>query len=163
MTKKPDSQPVAFIGYLQVMPSSKGLSSSQPKEFQQVQIKDRYSYKHAYGGGSSSFTGSCKAGKFVDKSTGGMGYKQEAKYTSTAKHVDKKLGFTTECQTQVKYKKSVYPNKTQVKQSASPTPKKTQVKCNNCACPNKTQAKVQKSASPYKSVTKSYSKRIDYY
>ncbi|KAL6276208.1 hypothetical protein ACE6H2_019809 [Prunus campanulata] len=163
MPKKPDSQPAAFVGYLQLIPLSKGSSSSQLYESQQVQIKDRYSYKHAYGGGSSSFTGSCKAGKFVNKSTGGLGYKQEAKYTSTAKHVDKKLGFTTECQTQVKVKKSVYPNKPQVKKSASPTPQKTQVKFNKCACPNKTQVKVQKSASPYKSVTKSYSKRIDYY
>ncbi|CAB4282699.1 unnamed protein product [Prunus armeniaca] len=148
MPKKPDSQPAAFVGYLQFMPWSEGSSSSQLNESQQIQIKDRYSYKHAYGGGSSSFTGSCKAGKFVAKRTGGLGYKQEAKCTSTAKHVDKELGFTTECQTQVKYKMSVYPNKTQVKKSASP---------------KKTQAKVRKSASPYKRVTKSYSKRIDYY
>ncbi|ONI00903.1 hypothetical protein PRUPE_6G110500 [Prunus persica] len=160
MPKKPDSQLAAFVGYLQFMPLSNGSSSSQLNESQQVQIKDRYSYKHAYGGGSSSFTGSCKAGKYVDKRTGGLGYKQEAKYTSTAKHVNKELGFTTECQTQVKYKKSVYPNKTQVKKSASPNKTKVQRKC---ACPNKTQVRVQKSASPYKRVTKSYSKRIDYY
>ncbi|PQP97238.1 uncharacterized protein Pyn_09604 [Prunus yedoensis var. nudiflora] len=87
-----------------------------------IQMKDRYSYKDAYGGGSSSFTRSYKAGEFVDKSTGGLGYEQEANYTSTDKYVDKELGFTTEYQTQVKFKKSVYPNKTQVKFKKSGSP-----------------------------------------
>ncbi|VVA34241.1 PREDICTED: LOC109949918 [Prunus dulcis] len=68
MSKKPDSKPAyGYCGYLEVMPLSKGSSSSQ--------LKDRYSYKDAYGGGcSSSFIGSYKAGEFVDKSTGGLGY-----------------------------------------------------------------------------------------
>lgn len=139
MSKKPDSKPAyGYCGYLEVMPLSKGSSSSQLNESAELQIKDRYSYKDAYGeGGSSSFTASYKAGEFVDKSTGGLGYRQEANYTSTDKYVDKEIGFTTEYQTQVKFKKSVYPNKTQVK--------------------------FKKSASPYKSGTKSYNNRVDYY
>ena len=48
----------------------------------------------------------------MDKSIDQLGYKQKAKFTSTEKYVVKVLGFTTECQTQVKFKESVYPNKT---------------------------------------------------
>ena len=48
----------------------------------------------------------------MNKSTDQLGYKQEAKFTSTEKYVVKVLGFTTEYWTQVKFKESVYPNKT---------------------------------------------------
>ena len=37
-----------------------------------------------------------KAEKLVDKSTDQLGYKQEAKFTSTEKYADKELGFTIE-------------------------------------------------------------------
>ena len=54
---------------------------------------------------------SYKVKQLVDKSTAQLDYKQKAKFTSTEKYVVKVLGFTTECQTQVKFKESVYPNK----------------------------------------------------
>ena len=42
-----------------------------------------------------------KAGQVGNKSTDRLGYKQEARFTSTEKYVDKELGFTTEYQSQV--------------------------------------------------------------
>ncbi|KAB2637646.1 hypothetical protein D8674_028180 [Pyrus ussuriensis x Pyrus communis] len=43
---------------------------------------------------SSHCTENYKAKQLVDKSTGQLGYKQDAKFTSTEKYVDKVLGFT---------------------------------------------------------------------
>ncbi|KAB2594868.1 hypothetical protein D8674_030318 [Pyrus ussuriensis x Pyrus communis] len=96
MTKKKDMKQHVYaysdtIGYHKVMPLSK------PK------LND---------GVSSHYTENYKAKQLVDKSTDQLGYKQVAKFTSTKKYVDKELGFTVEYQTQVKFKKSVYPNKT---------------------------------------------------
>ncbi|KAL6297515.1 hypothetical protein ACE6H2_005657 [Prunus campanulata] len=81
--KKPDAKPMhGYCGYQEVMPLSKRSSSSQFNESAELQIKDRYLHKDAYdGGGSSSFTGSYKTEEFVDKSTSGLGYKQEANQT----------------------------------------------------------------------------------
>ncbi|KAL6280369.1 hypothetical protein ACE6H2_017250 [Prunus campanulata] len=83
MSKKPDAKPMhGYCGYQEVMPLSKKSSSSQFHEPAELQIKDRYLHNDAYNGeGSSSFTGSCKAGEFVYKSTRGLGYKQEANHT----------------------------------------------------------------------------------
>ncbi|CAN6557058.1 unnamed protein product [Malus baccata var. baccata] len=113
MTKKNNTKQSEYansgtIGYLKVMP----LSKPKPNESREVQSKARTSYKDEYGGVSNHYTENYKAEQFVDKSTGWLGYKQEAKFTSTEKYVDKELGFTTEYQTQVKFKESVYPNKT---------------------------------------------------
>ncbi|RXH83591.1 hypothetical protein DVH24_005844 [Malus domestica] len=113
MTKKNNTKQSEYansstIGYLKVMP----LSKPKLNESREVQSKARSSYKDEYGGVSSHYTENYKAEQFVDKSTGRLGYKQEAKFTSTEKYVDKELGFTTEYQTQVKFKESVYPNKT---------------------------------------------------
>ncbi|KAM2296969.1 hypothetical protein ACFX1S_036576 [Malus domestica] len=58
---------------------------------------------------SSHYTENFKAGQLVDKSTDKLGYKQDAKFTSTERYVNKELRFTTKYQTQVKFKKSVYP------------------------------------------------------
>ncbi|KAB2610745.1 hypothetical protein D8674_018777 [Pyrus ussuriensis x Pyrus communis] len=43
---------------------------------------------------SSHYIENYKAKQLVDKSTGQLGYTQEAKLTSTEKYVDKVLGFT---------------------------------------------------------------------
>ncbi|KAB2611296.1 hypothetical protein D8674_019328 [Pyrus ussuriensis x Pyrus communis] len=43
---------------------------------------------------SSHYTENYKAKQLVDKSTGQLGYKQKAKFTSTEKYVGKMLGFT---------------------------------------------------------------------
>ncbi|KAM2436709.1 hypothetical protein EV1_013839 [Malus domestica] len=55
----------------------------------------------------------------MDKSTSQLGYKQDAKFISTKKYEDKELGFTTEYQTQMKFKESVYPNETGFSSSKS--------------------------------------------
>ena len=113
MTKKKDTKQPAYacsdtIGYLKVML----LSKPKFNESREVQSKARSSYNDKYGRVSSHYTENYKAEQLVDKSTGQLGYKQEAKFTYTEKYVDKELGFTTEYQTQVKFKESVYPNKT---------------------------------------------------
>ncbi|KAB2618820.1 hypothetical protein D8674_014689 [Pyrus ussuriensis x Pyrus communis] len=89
MTKKKDTKQSVYagrdtIGYLKVMP----LDKPKLNESREVQI-------------SSHYTENYKAKQLVDKSTGQLGYKQKAKFTFTEKY----------CQTQVKFKKSVYPNK----------------------------------------------------
>lgn len=75
----------------------------------QSQVKS--SYNDEYCGASSNFTKSYKEGEFVDNRSGQSGYKQEAKYTSIDKYVDKTQGYTTEYKTQLKVTKSVYTKK----------------------------------------------------
>ncbi|KAM2721011.1 hypothetical protein EV2_042135 [Malus domestica] len=108
MTKKKDTkQPVYTcsdtIGYLKVML----LSKPKLNESREVQSKARSSYNNEYGRVSNHYTENYKAKQLVDKSTAQLGYKQEAKFTFTKKYVDKERGFTTEYQTQVKFKESV--------------------------------------------------------
>lgn len=107
MSKKPETH---YSGYVEVVqPSSK---SRQMNVSNEMQNKERSSYKDQYGGFSSNVTQSYKASEYVaDKHTGQMGYKQEAKYTRTDRYVDKEEGYTREYQTQTKFIESVYPNK----------------------------------------------------
>ncbi|KAM1951846.1 hypothetical protein ACFX15_006403 [Malus domestica] len=95
------------IGYLKVMP----LSKPKLNESREVQSKARSSYNDEYGRTSCHYTENYKAGQLTDKSTDQLGHKQEAKFTSTERYVNKELRFTTEYQTQVKFKGSVYPKK----------------------------------------------------
>ncbi|KAK9931856.1 hypothetical protein M0R45_019112 [Rubus argutus] len=104
MTKK------AYCGVITVAPSSKINVSDQ------VQSEVKSSYNDQYCGVSSNFTKSYNEGDFVDRRSGNVGYKQEAKYTSTDKYVDKAQGCTTVYKTQLKVTKSVY-----TKNSASAT------------------------------------------
>ncbi|KAK7847200.1 hypothetical protein CFP56_007051 [Quercus suber] len=101
------------IGYIGVVtPSSKGSSSKRmANESSEMQSSSRMIYKDNYSGCSSKFTEQHKAEEFVDKHSGRLGYKEELKYTSTNKLNDKVQGYTTEYETQVKFKKTVYPNK----------------------------------------------------
>ena len=101
------------IGYIGVVtPSSKGSSSKRMvNESSEMQSSSRMIYKDNYSGCSSKFTEQHKAEEFVDKHSGRLGYKEELKYTSTNKVNDKVQGYTTEYETQVKFKKTVYPNK----------------------------------------------------
>ncbi|PRQ33391.1 hypothetical protein RchiOBHm_Chr5g0057071 [Rosa chinensis] len=116
MSKAPETH-YHYCGVIERVPSSSSKRSSQFSESTQVEKKVRASYKDEYGGGWSKFTESYKAQEYVDKKTGGMGYKQEAKYTSTDKYVDNEQGYTTEYHTQVKIQKSVYPNKSSTSKS----------------------------------------------
>ena len=113
MTKKKDTKQLEYacsdtIGHLKVMP----LSKPKLNESKEVQSKARSSYKDEYGRVSSHYTEKYKVEQLMNKSTDQLGYKQEAKFTSTEKYVVKVLGFTTEYWTQVKFKESVYPAKT---------------------------------------------------
>lgn len=116
MSKAPETH-FAYSGVIDVVPSSSRKRSSHHTESTNVEKKVRASFKDEYGGGWSKFTESYKAQEYVDKKTGGMGYKQEVKYTSADKYVDKEGGYTTEYQTQVKVQKSVYPNKSSTSKS----------------------------------------------
>ncbi|KAM2353605.1 hypothetical protein ACFX1X_008429 [Malus domestica] len=96
-----------IIGYLKIMP----LSKPKLNESREVQSKAQSSYNDEYGRVSIHYTENYKAEQLIDKSTSQLSYKQETKFTFTEKCVDKELGFTTEYQTQVKFKEFVYPNK----------------------------------------------------
>nr|POF10620.1 hypothetical protein CFP56_23392 [Quercus suber] len=101
------------IGYIGVVtPSSTGSSSKRmANESSEMQSSSRMIYKDKYSGCSSKFTEQHKAEELVDKHSGSLGYKEELKYTSTNKVNDKVQGYTTEYETQIKFKKTVYPNK----------------------------------------------------
>ena len=99
MTKK------AKCSAMTVVPASKINVSDE------VQSQMTSSYNDKYCGTSSNFTKSYKEGDFVDKRSGNSGYKQEVKYTSVDKYVDKTWGYTTEYKTQLKVTKSVYTKK----------------------------------------------------
>ncbi|KAB2632682.1 hypothetical protein D8674_028929 [Pyrus ussuriensis x Pyrus communis] len=82
------------IGYLKVML----LGKPKLNESKEVQSKAQSSYNDEYSGVSSHSIENYKAEQLVGKSTGQLGYTQEAKFTSIEKYVDK-------------FKESVYPNK----------------------------------------------------
>lgn len=83
------------------------------KKSSQVETRSAHTiYKDKYSNCSSHVTQQHKKEVFVDKHSGRPGYKKEVKVTSTHKVNDKIHGNTIEHQTQVKYKKTVYPNKT---------------------------------------------------
>ncbi|KAM2602250.1 hypothetical protein TB1_039674 [Malus domestica] len=95
------------IGYLKVMP----LSKPKFNESRKVQSKARSSYNDEYGIVSSHYTENYRAEH--------LGCKQGTKFTFTEKYADEELGFSTEYQTQVKFKESVYPNKVESSLSKS--------------------------------------------
>ncbi|TQD98869.1 hypothetical protein C1H46_015512 [Malus baccata] len=61
------------------------LSKPNLNESKEVQSKARSSYNDEYGGVSSHYAKNYKVEQLVDKSTGQLGYKQEAKFISTEK------------------------------------------------------------------------------
>ncbi|CAN6570366.1 unnamed protein product [Malus baccata var. baccata] len=102
----------AHGGYAGRRASTNNRQMSVSNEFQ---TRVRSSYNNRYDGSSSSYTEMLKEQDFVDRRTGQMGHKQEAKKTYTHKNVDKDLGFTTEVKIEQKVTKTVYPNKSSSK------------------------------------------------
>ncbi|XP_028775377.1 uncharacterized protein LOC114732246 [Neltuma alba] len=105
---------IAFTGYAKVVPS-KGPTSNQSKHSQKSHTRmSRTDYK------DNKVSNRCietrKSGDYVTKSKS-VGYKQEARTTSTVKVTAKGQGITIEHQTQVKVKKVVY--QTTAKSSSS--------------------------------------------
>ena len=115
---------------------SSGKSRRMVNESNEVERSSRTMYKDKYSGCSNHFSTQHKAEEFVDKHSGRLGLKDEVKYTSTHKVVDKVVDYTTEYKTQVKFKKTVYPQQNypkvqQVKFKKTVYPNKTAQKCNN--------------------------------
>ena len=113
MTKKKDTKQPKYacsdtFGYLEVMLWSK------PKlnESREVQSKARSSYKDEYCRVSSRYTEKLQGWTINGQEHWSVGLLEKAKFTSIERYMVKVLGFTTEYWTQVKFKKSVYPNKT---------------------------------------------------
>lgn len=110
---KSDDTTVMRIGYIQFVPSS-GSKSNQSESTHTSMT--RASYNGANYKCSGRYTETQKAGNYVHRS-GQVGYKQEARCTSTVKYTDKVQGMTTEYQTQVNVKKVVYPSTSKVSSS----------------------------------------------
>ncbi|KAK7847202.1 hypothetical protein CFP56_007053 [Quercus suber] len=92
--------------------SSEGCSSKRVlNKVTELNSSSRMIFKDKHTSCSSHFAKQLKTEKFVDNSSGKLGYKDEVKCTSGLKFNDKLLGNTTEFETQVKFKKTVYPNK----------------------------------------------------
>ena len=106
-----------FTGLAQVVPSNYQVSSSSSSrgryvsESSELESSTKSIHKDDFGRNSSKFSRSYKSEEFVDKSSGRLGYKEEAKYDCTYKCDDKEQGYTHEYQTQVKYKHVAYPMK----------------------------------------------------
>ena len=92
--------------------SSEGSSSKRVlNKATELNSSSRMILKDKHTSCSSHFAKQHKTEKFVDNSSGKLGYKDEVKYTSGLKFNDKVLGNTREFETKVKFKKTVYPNK----------------------------------------------------
>lgn len=105
----------AYSGYCEVVPSNQYSSSSSRGRYLNESSELESSTKSVVKGdnarSSRNFSESYKSEEFVDKSTGRLGYKEEAKYSSTYKYDDVERGYTNEYQTQVKFKHVAYPMK----------------------------------------------------
>ncbi|KAF7838060.1 uncharacterized protein G2W53_006542 [Senna tora] len=104
---------VHFTGFAQVVPYNGGKSNQSVGSHTTT---SRAAYDHGNYKYSGRHTESYKAGDYVHKS-GNVGYKEEARSTSTFKYTDKVQGMTTEYQTQVNVKKMVYPSTTKASSS----------------------------------------------
>ena len=92
--------------------SSEGSSSKRVlNKATELNSSSRMIFKDKHTSCSSHFAKQHKTEKFVDNSSGKLGYKDEVKYTSGLKFNDRVLGNTREFETKVKFKKTVYPNK----------------------------------------------------
>lgn len=92
--------------------SSEGSSSKRVlNKATELNSSSRMIFKDKHTSCSSHFAKQHKTEKFVDNSSGKLGYKDEVQYTSGLKFNDKVLGNTREFETKVKFKKTVYPNK----------------------------------------------------
>ena len=120
-----------YCGYAEVVPASSAGSKRMVNESNEVHSSSRTMYKDNYSGGSNHYSTQHKAEEFVDKHSGRLGFKEEVKFTSTQKVVDKVQDYTTEYQTQVKVKKTDYPKVQQVKFKKTVYPNKTTSKSNN--------------------------------
>ncbi|KAF3943801.1 hypothetical protein CMV_029668 [Castanea mollissima] len=92
--------------------SSGGSSSKRVlNKATELNSSSRMIFKDKHTSCSSHFAKQHKTEKFVDNNSGKLGYKDEVKYTAGLKFNDRVLGNTTEFETQVKFKKTIYPNK----------------------------------------------------
>ncbi len=138
-----------FSGYAEVVPESSAGSKRMVNESNEVERSSRTEYKDKYSGCSNHYSTQHKTEEFVDKRSGRLGFKEEVKFTSTHKVVDKVQDYTTEYQTQVKVKKTDYPKVQQVKFKKTDYPKVQQVKFKKTVYPNKTTSKSNNSKINY--------------
>ena len=110
---------IGYIGYCEAVPSTNQVSTyssssnkgRQMKSSTELQSATKTSFKSVKGKASTNYKQTYTSGEFVDKSTGGIGYKEEMKYSRTSKYQDKELGYTHEYEAQVKLKHVAYPTK----------------------------------------------------
>ncbi|KAM6555073.1 hypothetical protein CsatB_015835 [Cannabis sativa] len=80
------------------------------KDSTQLHSATKSIVKSDKGKATTSFKKSFTADEFVDKTTGRLGFKEEASFTRTDKYNNKNDGFAHEFETQVKFKHVAYPN-----------------------------------------------------
>ncbi|KAL2502295.1 uncharacterized protein Fot_36143 [Forsythia ovata] len=105
---------IAYSGLIEVVPYSGGGSSNKRGRNESCEMENttKTAIKDYGGGVSTKFSEKHKAGDFFDKRSGSHGFKEEVKYESSVKYDDKIEGYSTEYQTEVKYKKvTTYANK----------------------------------------------------
>ncbi|XP_054805009.1 uncharacterized protein LOC129308055 [Prosopis cineraria] len=91
---------VAYTGYAALVPNDGSANSHTSMS--------RTAYNDNNCKVSNRYTETYKSGDYVTRA-GDVGYKQEARATSTVRVTDKVQGITTEYQTQVNVKETVYP------------------------------------------------------
>lgn len=108
---------VLCVGSVEVVPSSKALSSSYSTTttskgaLNQFETSTKTVYKDQCSGSSYTFNKTHKGGEFVDGRSGRYGYKEELAYKSSVKVGDAWTGCTEDYQTEVKFKKiTTYPS-----------------------------------------------------
>lgn len=100
---------VGYCGYIEVVPNDEWTPSEGNNNSTNSQTNmSRTTYNDNDYKVTNRYTETHKAGDYYTKS-GGHGYKQEARATSTVKITDKNQGLTTEYQTKVNVRKTVYP------------------------------------------------------
>lgn len=102
---------IITVGYVELAGSGGSSNKRKVNESSDLEKSSRTIYKDKHSAYSEQFTKHHKAEEFVDKHSGRLGFKEQVTYKSTHKVNDKVQGSTTEYETQVKFKKTVYPNK----------------------------------------------------
>ena len=102
---------IITVGYVELAGSGGSSNKRKVNESSELEKSSRTIYKDKHGAYSEQFTKHHKAEEFVDKHSGTLGFKEQVTYKSTHKVNDEVQGSTTEYETQVKFKKTVYPNK----------------------------------------------------
>ncbi|KAI9125681.1 hypothetical protein K1719_003099 [Acacia pycnantha] len=107
-TMSKNGKTIAYVGQVHVVPS-KGWATNQSNQSGNSNTSvTRTTYNDNNHKVSNRYTETHNSGDYVTRS-GSVGYKQEARATSTVKVTDKVEGFTTEYQTRVNVKQVVYP------------------------------------------------------